>query len=596
MSWEIYIQNVAGIREGVGRLEPGVNAVRASNWQGKSSFLAAIRTAMGVDATLTAGEDAGSVELRTEDGSHDVGLSRADGDVTRGGEPFLVEEYDRVCAELFAFLSGDNEVRRTVREGGDLEPVLTRPLDFEEIDRKIRDRREERDRVDRELERACETAEKRRGLERRVDSLESDIEELRECEVELAASEDESAAEDREERSELQAERERVLNLIERLENSVDRTEKKLEDTHAELTALSVPDDPQIEDEIAAEREAIEEKERNLELLQSLYSVTERFLEADKLDLLGEVDHGLMGDTFGCPVCASEADETTVRDRLDTLGEQVVDRREEIAEHERRVEELTERREELREARRRQQDLEAEVTSLEANLADREESLQGAQERLEVIDEQLEALESDADDAHEELTDVRSERKYTETELEEAREELEAAERAAEQVETLEREREQLAEEIADLRQRKERLRKELREEFDDAIRQLVETFDTSFEHARLTPAFDLVVARDGQEVGRDALSEGELELLGIVTALAGFETYEVAEITPVILLDEVGALDDGNLRELTAYLSDRARYLVVTAYPENTGFEDHEISPEAWDVVPPASARADAS
>lgn len=595
MSWNLEIRNIAGIRGGEGQLHEGTNAVRASNWQGKSSFLSSIRTAMGADTRLTAGERSGEVVLDTDDDTYRVGLERDDGAVARSGTPYLDSEYDRLCAELFAFLGGDNEVRQAVRSGDDLESVLTRPLDLEDIDQQIRERREERDRIDRELERAEERAREIPGLEREVDELEAELADLREREEELDAETGSAAEEDREELSDLRAERDRVLNLIERLENSVDRTEKKLEDKHEEFKALEVPENPQLDAKIADVRERIEEKERDLELLQSLYSLTERFLEEDRLELLGEVDHGLMGDSFECWVCGSEASESEVRERLDAIGDRVVDLREEISELEDRVDELTERREEVREAKKQSQDLENEITTLEANLADREESLQGAQERLEVIDEQLEELEDDAEETQAELTEVRSEIKYTETELEETREALEERERAAEQVDTLETQREEIAAEIADLRQRKERLRSRLREEFADAIEQLVAEFDTSFEQARLTSTFDLVVARDGREVSRDALSEGELELLGIVTALAGFETYDVGEITPVILLDEIGALDDGNLRQLVAYLEDRTQYLVVTAYPENTGFEDHEITPEEWDVVPPASARVEA-
>lgn len=593
MSWDLEIENVAGIRRGTGALADGTNAVRASNWQGKSSFLAAIRTVMGCETTLTAGEEEGSVALHTDDGDHQVVLTRQNGTVTRSGTPYLDSEYDRTCAALFAFLGGDNEVRQAVRTGGDLEPVLTRPLDLEDIDRKIRDRREERDRIDRELEQASERADRLPGLEQNISSLEDDLVDLREQEAALAEGEEHSQDDDREQLSDLRAERDRVRDLIERLENSVDRTEKKLEDSHTELTELSVPEDPELDAEIAAEEDQIEEKERERELLQSLYSVTERFLEEDKLGLLGDVDHGLVSDTFECWICGNEASESEVQSRLDAVGEQVVDLRGEVQSHRDRIEEMRSRRDEIRDVNRRKQDLESEIASLESNLADREESLFSARERMDILEEQIADLESDVEETQEEVTDVRSEIRYTETELEEVRAELEECEQAAEQVETLEDQREAVSDEIADLRQRKERLRDRLRTEFGAAIEDMVERFDTSFERARLTSTFDLVVARDGREVERDALSEGELELLGIVTALAGFETYDVEDSTPVILLDEIGALDDGNLRQLVSYLSDRARFLVVTAYPENRNFEDHEISPKEWDVVPPASVRA---
>lgn len=42
MSWDISISNVAGIRSGDATIEPSVNAIRGTNWQGKSSFITAI--------------------------------------------------------------------------------------------------------------------------------------------------------------------------------------------------------------------------------------------------------------------------------------------------------------------------------------------------------------------------------------------------------------------------------------------------------------------------------------------------------------------------------------------------------------------------
>lgn len=593
MTWILEIENIAGIRRGSAELREGINAIRASNWRGKSSLLAAVRTAMGCDATLTEGEAEGRVELTADEDPYKVSLERQNGTVTSSGRPYVDDEYDRTCASLFAFLDGDNEVRQAVRSGENLESVLTRPLDLEEIDQEIAKRRGERDRIDSELERAREKANRLPSLQQEVTSMEKELGELRDREQELATDNGDGREEKREQLSDRRAERERVRNLIERLENSVDRTEKKLEDAYEQLRELEVPDDPEIESEIAEEKAELEEKEQERELLQSMYSVTERFLEEDKLDLLAEIDHGLMGDTFECWVCGNEVTEEAARERLDALGEQVVDLREAVEARREQIEELKERRDEVRNARRRKEDIESEITTLESNLGEREESLSGALDRLTALDEQIEELETEVEVVDEEVTDVRSEIKYTKTELEETREEIEECERAADQIDVLEDQREEIAGKIADLQDRKTRLRDQLRAEFDTAIDEIVERFDTGFEGARLTSTFDLVVARDGREVSRDALSEGELELLGIVTALAGFETYDVADRIPTILLDEVGGLADDNLSRLVEYLEDRSRFLAVTAYPENSSFEDHEVSPAEWELVSPGSVQS---
>ena len=109
---------------------------------------------------------------------------------------------------------------------------------------------------------------------------------------------------------------------------------------------------------------------------------------------------------------------------------------------------------------------------------------------------------------------------------------------------------------------------------------------ELGFETARLTGTFELVVARDGRESRLEALSEGERELLGIIVAVAGYRTFDVAERVPVILLDGVSQLAADNLRELSDYLSGSSEILLTTAYPEAGEFGGHSIDPGLWDLV----------
>jgi hypothetical protein len=210
-----------------------------------------------------------------------------------------------------------------------------------------------------------------------------------------------------------------------------------------------------------------------------------------------------------------------------------------------------------------------------------------------VLADQIANLEERVDSSDDQLTTVESDIKYAEATLDDLREELESARTTADRAEMLAEERDALEAEIRDLRSRKDRVITETREAFDDAISDVVEAFDTGFESAHLTGNFDLVVARDGREVDRDALSEGEVELLGIVTALAGFEAYGVDEFVPAILLDRLGGLADDNLGTLVEYLRDRTEFLVLTAYPENEIVDGWEINPTEWSVVSDQRAKA---
>jgi hypothetical protein len=150
-----------------------------------------------------------------------------------------------------------------------------------------------------------------------------------------------------------------------------------------------------------------------------------------------------------------------------------------------------------------------------------------------------------------------------------------------------------LTTELADLRRRKTEMRRRTREAFDRTIGEVVDLFETSFESARLTGDFDLVVARDGREVPTSALSEGEVELLGVAVAVAGYRAYDVDERVPVVTLDRLGGIADDNLGRLTDYLLGLSEFVVTTAYPEHASVTGHEVDPAEWSVV---SDRTDAS
>lgn len=583
MSWEVEIRNVGGIRSGSVTLEPGVNAVRGTNSQGKSSFLAAIETAMGTRSPLTEGAEEGYAELRTDDGVHRVELHRENGTVVSGGDPYLDDEADVVGADLYAFLDEHNPVRRAVRNGENLADVLTRPLEFEDIDDRIATAQRERERVDAALDRATTAADRLPDVETRIARLESNLDELRERRDELREGTD-ALSERREELSDCRAERDRVSQRVERLEESVERVREELDERRAELSALTVPDDP--DDALDEQRERLRDAERDAELLQSVYAANRRVLDEDRLDLLADVDRGVLGDEVTCWLCSGETDRESFDDALRALGDRVTELQAECDDRRERLSELERRRDDRRERREREATLEDAIAEREAHLDERRESLESARERLDSLDDRVETLAEAVATDDDRLTDVESERKYVRAELEDAREERSTlAERAAER-DSLRDEREELAAEIERLRERKDAVRRRTREAFQAAVRDVLDRVDTGFETARLTTEYELVVARDGREANLDALSESELELLGIVAALAGYEAFDVADAVPVLLVDRLGGIADDNLRTLVAYLRDRATFLVFTTFPESAPVDGHEIRPNAWTTV----------
>lgn len=588
MTWEIQIENIAGILEGQARLEPGLNAVQASNWQGKSSFIEALQTGLGTVTTLMEGKASGSVQLQTPETEIDLELTRANGGVTVAGVPYLQAESDIARAALFACLGERNEVRQAVREGRNLEAVLLRPLDFENIDAEVARLKREREQVDTELTQAREARKRLPARQERVTQLEADVEELRERQAVLEPdSPDDREASPRQALSQAQANRDRAESQIDRLENALERIEFRLEEYRIERDEIEFPDDESIEKECAAVRSDLEEVKQELEVLQTVYSTTELVLQ-EGLDLITDVNRELTGDSVICWTCGSETSSKALERRLEALGEKITEKRAEQETVEDRLDELERRREAVVQSRTRVETLSRKIAELEEQRADRTQRLEEAETRFETASQRVEELQESVDSAVEELTDVQSERKYREAELKDARNELEACEARVGQIETLTDERETVVDEIETLRTRKETIKQETRETFSEAIEEVSTRFETGFEAAHLTGDFELVVARDGRETSLEALSEGELELIGFIAALAGYEAFDVADVTPLLLIDGIGSLTDENVRSLVNYLVDRTEYLVFTTYPTFGVDADtvNVIDPTAWAVT----------
>jgi DNA repair exonuclease SbcCD ATPase subunit len=612
VTWHVRIRNVAGILDGAATLAPGPNAVRASNWQGKSSFVAAVRVALGVSRDLTEGRDRGSVVLELPDRTVTVELVRAGDRIDCRGDPYLTDEYDVARASLFACLDERNELRRTVREGGNLEEVLLRPLDFQNIDERIADLRGERERIESELSGAESAKRRLPSVQEKVTRLEAELAETRETYERLTGGE-QTAPDGRDDDttpaaehgdgpgvanvsdvtaaagatgSELataRSELDRLGSRVDRLERSVDRVETRLAEKRETLEALDPEPPDEIEAELAAARDRYQSVNRDAEVVQSLYSATERVLTENRVDLVADVQRGLTGDTVACWTCGGETTREALEAQLEAIGERVRELRTEADRHREEVERLEARREEVTQRQRQKQDLQSEIADLEATLSDNRQSLADARERYETVADRVDSLTAAVDETVEELTDVESELKYRKAELADARDELETLETRADRVDELSEEHEGVVEEIERLQGRKTEVKRQTRAAFDDAMAEILARFDTGFETARLTSEFELVVARDGREASLDALSMGELELLGFVAALAGYETFDVAEIVPVLLVDGVGDLADDNLHTLVEILRERAKYLVFTVYPEYAAFDGREIDPSDW-------------
>lgn len=599
--WTLDVSNIAGIREGAPTLEPGINAIQASNWQGKTSLVTAVRTVLGgsvTAATLTDGADTGYVRLQTPEGEYERRLKRAGRGVTDEGEPYLTDPQQQAAAELFAFLDERNAVRTAVREGEDLTPHLIEPLEHEDIEGQIRRLKSDRETASAELDRAEQAADKLPAKRDAVDDLQAELAELEAklADLEGSASKSGEQAELRDELTAARREREQVSQRVNRLDGKIESMESQIESKKGELDELTVDSEPDLSAKLENKRTALREINQEIETLESLYNATSDVLDGGHLDLLADVDRRLDGDHVACWVCGNDTTREAIEARMEGVSDLIGDRRDRRAELQSTVSELQERQQSINRQRRRQRSLEESLDTLEANLADSREELTAAEAELTDHAERVDTLESRVEETDDRRKSLEQEIARAETKLERLRKERSSLESRAQQREQLRDQVDDLSAEIEALRSRRERVVRSARTAFHEALEDVVTEFNPSFEQARLEKHVDpdsgrieqleLVIARDGREISVEALSEGEVELIGLIAALAGYEAFDVAEQVPCILLDDIGGLASEHIHTLVSYLDARTEYLVTTAYPEAGAFDGKALSPDDWEVV----------
>ena len=599
--WRLEISNIAGIRNGEPTINPGINAVQASNWQGKTSLVTAIRTVLGgsvTSATLTDGADEGHVRLQAPDQVYERRLQRTGETVTADGQPYLTTEQQQVAAELFAFLDEHNRIRTAVREGEDLTPHLIEPLEREDIEGQIRRLKSDRESVESDLNRAQQAAEELPAKTEAVRKLETKLADL-EAEISDLEGDTTGSGEQAELRAELtqaRRQREQASQRVNRLEGKIESLKSQIQDKESELEALTVSTAPNLSEKLDNKRSTLRKVDQEIETLEALYNATKKVLDGDHLDLVADVDRRIDTDHLSCWICGSDTTRDDIEVRMDGLSDAISDRRDRRSELQSTVSDLQDTQRQTEQTRRRKQSLETSLDTLRTNLMDSQEELSDAKAELADHTDRLETLESHVQESDDRRKSLEQEIARTETKLERQREQRTQLESRAQQREQLQERFDSLSEEIEALRSRREQVISTARTAFDEALEDVVARFNPSFERARLknhvdpasgqTEQLELVIARDGREISVDALSEGEVELIGLIAILAGHEAFGVADQVPCILLDDLGGLASEHIHTLVNYLEARTDYLVTTAYPEAGEFDGHVLSPDDWDVV----------
>lgn len=608
----IEISNVGGIEHFEQTLSNPIAIVTGTNASNKTSLLKAVAFGIGRSTVpIRSGATEARVELQIGDERVVRAARPKGGGLNISGEALLEDSDDVKLFERFGCLLEFNDVRQAVREGRPVEDLLKEPMDLTNLEARRNELLQRKQDLKREINQLGdieeEIASRESQLEskrERIASLEAKHDDLRERQNETV-NDDDDAAELRERRVSLVHEQNELETQISELETAIERIKSEVEETKSELeSAREVAESYDIDDLEARRNEILRDLDDitdRVEVLQSVLTANREMHHSSYTGVLGK-ETSLVEDTVTCWACGDDASASNFDETINRLQEIVERDKERRQTHQPKLESVKSDIDEAKEARSHVSNLEAEVRGLEGRLENRRESLQTKRESLESIHDDLNAVDEELSEYESEqeteVTDLQSEIEDVRIDLHAAQSEAQRLESSVgdlqEQLEERERKKadlDELSDEIVELSERIRTLEQDLREGFNDAINELIEVLDYErIERIWLDGEFNLVIAReiDGavHKDNVEHLSESEREMVGLMLALAGYVTYDLSGIVPVLLIDTLGAFDDERTADLVAYFADETPLLLTALLPGSASAVD-EASPESSVVNP---------
>lgn len=624
---QLAVRNVGGIDETEIQFDPGVTILKGRNATNRTSLLQGLMAALGSDSVSLKGDaDEGWAELTIDDRSYTRTLSRRNGTVVTGGDPYLA---DPELADLFAFLLESNPARRAVARGDDLRDLIMEPIDTgairSEIDRLEREKRE----LDDEIDGIDDLKRDLPDLEQRRNRLESNIEdkraELEETEAELEAL-DADPDESREDQAELDHKLDELGEVRSQLEGvrfNIETQEDSLKSLREERRELrderdGLPEAPMGDiGDIEARIQELRDRKRSLdsettdlqsaiefneELLSDVDGSVPASLQAGENDRSSVTDQLRDNGEVTCWTCGSTVQRAQIESTLDRLRELREQNIKAVKSVEDEIADLTEQKDALEAKRQRRERLERRLEQIEDEIETREQTIADLRDRRDTLTEDVSDLEDEIEtletkeyndvlELHKEANQIEFELGRLEADLEDVTDEIEHIERRLEDQDELESQREAVRDELQELRTRIDRLEVEAVDEFNEHMaavldileyanleRIWIERTEQMVREKRRTVSkgvFDLHVVRQSEsgatyEDTVDHLSESEREVTGLIFALAGYLVHEVYEVVPFILLDSLEAVDSDRIARLVDYFQEYADYLVVALLSED--------------------------
>lgn len=590
------LENIGGIEHEELSITAGPTFIQGPNAANKTSFLRGLLFALGsTSVPIRSGTDEARAVLSSGDKRVERIARRTDTGIETTGEAWISDDDDITLLERFAGLLETNSLRSAVARNEDVESLLKEPMKIEALEAERSKMMARKRELTNEIEAVGDVEnrleDRKRELAKksdRLDELESTLETLYD---EQDTTETDGALQElRDERADLRSDEAECEAQIDQLEAAIDRLEEQKAETEDELeearAAVEETDIESLKQRRESTRAELDDVTERLDVLQSVLTANREMVDSEFTGALGR-DSGLMGDEVTCWACGRSAPTEDLEETIEDLTALVKEEKRRKREREPEIEELTERIEQVQRAERDIQRLVTEKQDVEQKLSSRRDSLDERRDQLEEIRDRLSELD---DEITERAADQRSEQSELTDEIEETRVEIETLRRDITRLEEtcdslretrtdLERKREEvdeISEEITALTDRIENLENELRTVFNETMDELLDTLEFErVERVWLDGEFELVVAReiDGQTRSDtiEHLAESEREMIGLVLALAGFVTYDVDEVTPVLVLDSLGAFDAERTRRLVDYFADETDYLVATVHPEST-------------------------
>jgi DNA repair exonuclease SbcCD ATPase subunit len=622
----VHVENIGGISETELDIPPGITVLSGRNATNRTSFLQAIMGAMGSDeVSLKADADEGFVEVALGTDTYRRVLEGQNGAVATKGNPYLD---DSTLADLFAFLLESNEARRAVAQQVDLRDLIMRPVDTAEIQREIERLERKRDKIDEELDELDALKDEIPSLTERKTRLESEIEEKRD---QLAAKEEEIESMDadvektREDKQELDTKLEELRDLrseLEQTRSEIDLQEESIESLRNEKSTLSteredLPETPMgeyenLEQDINDLRNQKQTLESKMSNLQDIIQFNEEMLdgEADAVaneladsDTDGSVTDQLVDDaSVVCWTCGSEVNSDRISEAVEQLRSVRREYLSEVQEIEDELDKLRSQQQQRKQQQQRRRKLDRKLEEIEDELERRQSTVTDLREKRERFNNKIETAEQEVEelesenfseilDLHKEANQMEFDLGQLESELDDVTDRLTELEDRVAEEDDLQARRGQIQEELETQRTRIERIEREAVNEFNNHMDQVLDMLEYEnlarvwIERVQTTAregrqkvektAFELHVVRTTSsgatyEDTIDHLSESELEVTGLIFALAGYLVHDLHETVPFMLMDSLEAIDSERLADLILYFGDYADYLVVALLPED--------------------------